>query len=499
MAGRGRIVRQAGKSGPAGVDVDYGDVADGSDLDGADAMIAAEDAAARSGADDARASQVAELFNSSPQFASAFPNFIRTVVETGAPQEMDLLRSVLQKIDAATPGRSLELLNQIGNPESLTQEFAAGGDAPKPKWVRPGDSVPRSERVNTYVGGVANDIDKLYDPRSKLSRIENAGPGSLTSQQNMARYILSPSSYRRGRDAQMQQLQEAILTPEIIGLLTPEQRSLLTGVAPDQLTPEVLQRFYGATLPESLATKMPTAQRDAIVGPAGFGEANFATDAGGMTDGFEENRRMMSTRDQVLNKMINAAESGGTVPLAAHFKWWRLPWSKSEGGQIIRPDQAPTGDFMSRLARSSMKTQNFENWVPMMAPMLERSIREQAHLAPSTELFRGNGKRTEADYAQMRLPGERNDFYVRQLEGNMPFQQFMDDVTVNRGPKEPLNLGGLLLDRPAADAMDQPISTPDAAPMAPEAVDPEVVPADDELGMYDPRMMNPSVLAALMA
>jgi hypothetical protein len=491
----GRVVRKAGGAGPRGVDVNYDDIADGSP-DVVDQVIDAENSASRGMVDDARASQVVNMLRDNPTFASAFPGFIRTVVETGAPHEMDLLRSVLQKVEAETPGRSMEILNQAGSPEALMNEFAGGEEVAPPKWVRDGDSIPRYRRPNTFGQGLGKATD--MEIRSKASRIEGVGQGSPASMQNMARYILSPSSYRRGRDAQADQLRETLLTPEIIQTLTPQQRAILVGAQADQITPEILQQFYGVKPSEDLVKSMPMAQRDSIVGPASFGEANFATDAGGMSDGFEEGRRMMSTRDQVLQKMINAAETGGTIPMGAHFKYFRYPFPESQGGAIVRPDNAPSGQFMAGLAQTGMKLPNFENFQGMMAPMFERSIREQAQLPPATTNFRGLPGKTEQDYARLMLTPERDGFYLRQLEGNMPYPQFMDDVTINRGPKEPLNLGGLLLDRPAVDAVEPPISTPDGE-MPVDAGEQQVLPADDELGMYDPRRMNPSVLAALMA
>lgn len=493
----GRVVRKAGGSGPRGVDVNYDDIADGAP-DVVDSVIDAETSASRGMVDDAKASQVAGMLRTNPAFARAFPGFIRTVVETGAPHEMDLLRSVLQKIEAETPGRSMEILNEAGSPEALTQEFSEDGEVARPKVGRQGDQYPRYMRPSTYGVGLGDKATDMMDTRSKYARIEGVNQDSPVYQQNMARYILSPSSYRRGRDLQTEQIRETLLTPEIIDALTPEQRAILVGAQADQITPEILQQFYGVKPSEDLIKSMPMAQRDSLVGPASFGEANFRTDAGGMSDGFEENRRMMSTRDQVLKKMINAAESGGTIPMGAHFKYFRYPFPESQGGAIVRPDNAPSGQFMAGLAQSTMRLPDFDNFMGMMSPMLDRSIREQAQLSPATKNFRGSKGTTEQDFARMQLPLERDGYYIRELEGNMPYPQFMDDVTINRGPKEPLNLGGLLLDRPAVDAVEPPISTPDGD-MPVDAGEHQVLPADDELGMYDPRRMNPSILAALMA
>lgn len=450
------------------------------------------------------------------------------VLANGSLQELEGVRRALAYLDQAQPGLAAQLYQEMGAPESLAAEFG-GGEAADIAMPAEGSNArgprfkyPPLEQIGNYgqgsVGAGYNEGNRagnrVYglremakeETRPKGDRVEGFDPDA-TYQQRILQYITSPDAYRAKAKEQLAAIGQTPLTPEmleqILSLLDPKQAGLLVGVEP------------GAVITPEMAAGLNFKQRDIIV-PFGADFSNLQDARAGRSrddsrmDVANEAMRYLntSTRDQKIAGMLKHAEQGTTPVLDDWFKWWRYQWPTVLPGQsdIVRPATPPSGDFLARLTRGTLGLEDdLPSWVTTTAPVFDRAVRQQYMTVPKSEIYRGVKGKTAMDFANLRMDPARGGYYLKQAAAQgWPFQQFIEGLSMNRGPNAPINLGGLLLDSTvSAPQPDGTISTPETA--APPPVDappmpdePPVMPSDNDLSMYDPRIRN-SILAALLA
>lgn len=426
------------------------------------------------------------------------------------------------------------------------------------------------ERAGTYGQGV--DTTQVDPETGETVRIRQKGLGQLLQaaaetrargarpvtegQQRGKEYLANPDLYRAAIKIQLQRLAETPLAPEHVAMLSPTQISQITGVPLQEVTPDLAQSLIGQTLTPDQWRAFSRDQRDAIAGPTDFASisadpemADRATklaasgqrnSSDNIADDYEQIREeTLSTVDAVRAKMdaelgrrgrrwdADTPDGADEQPWARSdrraapdpskpfvldntpiLRAWRFGWPESKGGEIVRPEQAPSGEFLATMIRPYFDpTRQDQSFVRKYGSLLDDLIREQAATPPLDETFRKNKGMTAKDYAELALEPERGGYDLKREEQQPTrgFPQFMDGVWINRGqPKPALNLGGLLLDPEsigAGSAVDSPISTPEGMsqePTAPPPGQPPITPSGDEVSMYR-RPMNMELLAALLA
>lgn len=473
------------------------------------------------------------------------------------PEMAGRYMAALRIADQQSPGLAAEIVAQTRGASAFEFEFPgasqpadtavvsgeASGGRKKPERVS-GD-YSRTELLSTY--GAGKDGRKLdpetnkYVPgprerslgdlvrdaletRSKANMVDSYSDKSYGQRINT--HIVNDRLARKIRDEQLSIMSQSPLAPEHVAMLTRGQISKLTGIPPEQVDMSTAQALIGATLQPQLANEVLTRnQMDFITGlpSTDFGGLQsrpeladqFARSLARQADTLGESKitadyareryENLSTLDQVMAALRSAASQGTTVQLdqLPGLRVHRYPFPTSQGGQIVRPDLAPSGEFLASVIRPYFdKTKTDGTFMSTVAPVLDRSIREQASSLPSAESFRNQGGQTAKQYAELNLEPARNGSYLIQAErdGSWRFPQFMDGVWMNRGQVKPqLNLGGLLIDDIQSARQAEPsISMPEQA--APPPTDqPTITPADGDLGMYGNPYLDQQLLAALLA
>lgn len=472
------------------------------------------------------------------QLADAFAKRIGIIASGSDDTAFETVRRALEMIDEQRPGYAGQLVANAGSPDSLAMEFPAaanvdpGASAADPTARVRGpqaytQNVPVLERLSTYGGGTKGpprqkDLTQLAMPESRTKR-ERVGDGSKDWQRRQDEYNQHERLYRGARDIQLERLAGVPMSPELVAQLTTRQisgiLSVTTGRKPDAVTPELAEGLIGMPLTAEAARYLTRPQRDFLVGPVDFGSLTDADVAGmgqiqrgannknSIGNDFAQMRMDVSEQDQKALALRKIASEGGSLDprtLEAYFPEVRYQFPTAQGGQIVRPGLAPAGDFIARWTRGTLRQWDDPSWVSTMAPIFDQSVRQLAPLPPSTKTFRNMpGVMSPQSFADLLLPPNRGGAALlkAEREGGMPFQQFTE-APMNYGRDKPFDLTRALLDPADAPATPDPtISTPDAvAPPPPDAPSqPPVMPADDELSMYMPQRLPPSVLAALLA
>jgi hypothetical protein len=331
------------------------------------------------------------------------------------------------------------------------------------------------------------------------------------------------------RDEQLGRLEGMPLSPEIVAGLSPAQVSKMLGIPVTELTPDAMQSLIGAKLTPQQAQALSRSQRDAMTGSSFMDQSSMTASQlqaleamlakGGdeyslSADQADERHANLSTVDQLLAALRANSERlgrGESVELnpdrVTGLKQWRYPFPTSQDGQIVRPQLAPSGEFMARTIQPYINPGKPDNaFVSMASPVLDKAIQQYAEVPPLNETFRGMKGRTPLDFATMLLEPGRSGrsapgYHLFQAEKTgWPFPQYMEGQWINRGtPKQPLDLGGLLIDAiESAPRPEQSISTPEAGMSQPPAEAP-IMPAEGDFGAYDPRSRGMAALAALLA
>lgn len=473
----------------------------------------------------------AQVFMSADaRMRDALPGFVRKMATDGRIEDIEGIRVGLQLIESQRPGAAMELLAAAGSPEVFASDFsspqevstesAADADSQSSER-RKNFKAPPLERITTYGAGKRADgvriagLEKLTEEetRSRDQRV-SGGADKESWQFRDLLYTLNPDLYRAARREQLGRMGGIVLTPEVVASLRPQRAAELFQSLSPGATFESPEQLIGMQLTPEAADFLPRAQRDALVGPVNLRdlllENTQLEDAGGRRGSRNSQnqvrRATYSARDQKIAGMQKHARDGTTPVLDDWFKWWRYNWPTVAPGQsdIIRPGLAPSGDFLARLSADTLQLRgDLPDWVPTMAPVFDRAVRQQYATPPKSEIYRGIEGRTAADFAKLMLDPAYGGLYLKQAaQSGWPFQQFIEDLQLNRGPADPINLGGLLLDGTvSAPQPDATINTPEAA-VNPEATEPPpVTPADGDVSFMDPRMqrMTPSILASLLA
>lgn len=542
-----------GRGYDGGGRADYGDAEDMADLDGAPGSSMRDIEAA-----DAAVARIVEGLKPGSSAEEAFVRTIGQLTENTPGPMVEAAASVLRQLP---PERARELMDRAKNPAILETAFSSpedfvGAEAdPTADFVeRPvgAEEARKSQAAPRYAGEDPARRAQVEADRNARRRAESAAAGKQQRAPRFESHVMdNPATYGGARWAkriaaeqrspgerylgrpfdqmapyeqrqamwlvnpklaefidqfQSQQLGALRLDPQLTGLLTPEQRASILGVAPDQITPEVLQGIYGMQLPPDVIDQMGYAQRDQLVGrPALTPEQQDivsqvqANDRGAQV-------RATAQADRQIGKWLGIAQSGdpnATIFLDDEIPWWSASHPYHTGVSLQYSPYAPTGEFLARLARVTNRYDD-PSFVPLVAPMLERSVREQAGQPRSTVPGRGKTLTGAAMSREVLTPKSLGMAYLRRYSGDAaPFQQFTD-IPIRRAIDDPGTLGNIEIDTtmqptlPASDLDPMTMSTPEDIP-----VEPPVVPPEDQLGMmFDPTSrgrINPSVLAALLA
>lgn len=468
-----------------------------------------------------------------PKMTAAIPSVVKQLASQGGLQELEGLRRGLELIEAQRPGAAMEIITAAGSPESLVMDFGRASEADslaaaqqqeQAAASRKNFKAPPLERITTYGAGKRSadgsspriaGLEKLTEEegRSRDQRV-SGGAEKGSWQFRHLLYSLNPELYRAARKDQLSRMGGIEITPEMVASLNPRQAAGIFAQISPGATLSSPEQLIGMQLTPEAADFLTRAQRDQLVGPINLQDLLLENTAleneGGRTGSrnaqSQARRATYSARDQKIAGMQKHAREGTAPTLDDWFKWWRYQWPTVLPGQseIIRPDTPPSGDLLARLSADTLGLRgDLPDWVTTMTPVFDRAVREQYATPPKSEIYRGVQGRTALDFARMQLDPAYGGLYLKQAaESGWPFPQFIEGLSLNRGPKDPINLGGLLLDDTiSAPQPDPTINTPDEVPppVAPEA--PPVMPSDGDVSMYDPRMqrMNPSILAALLA
>lgn len=460
----------------------------------------------------AKAEMLAGAYASgSPKMLDAISDMIASAASGGSAKEFEIARRGLEMIDAQSPGAAARLVAAAGSPESLAMDFPmpAGAEPPSAapevtaaqprtrtkKTLAEELSLPRTWGSGEYLTDADGNPILGADGEPKQGK----GFGELIKEEVRSKADRAASTsanpnHRAMLDAWMansdlylvrinyqnDQLRKMGMPDDQIRRLSREQRDTLVPIEANELPEEYLRRA-NANRSSRLAKK-----------------------GGEMQDVYFN----LSPRDGKLIRMLQHAEKGTAPILDEEFRGWRLQFPVSQGGEIVRPGLAPSGEFLARLHEHAMGGPDVHpGYVAKMTPVFDRAVRQQYMTAPATENYRGIGGRTASDFAQMLLEPFRGGVHQKRAEAEgYPFPIFADgDLKMNRGPREVTHITGpaepgpiasSLLDGGEASSLPvMPISTPEAAPeMLP--TEPPVTPADNELGMHDPRL---NLLAALLA
>lgn len=501
-----------------------------------------------------RSAIVSKLVNGDPESGIAglieqggpaernFVSFIQVAGKKANPQEIQLIRDVLSELPTA---RAAELLQMGGSPEALTSAMS-GADASmgqvdpgaesafesedgmtarqrqslldkqeyaltrkdKSKPVREYDSstfenVHPLDRGGTYDPKYAKFMRDSYESRAKgAGRYEGRAFGELPgyAQKDIVFEVnkdLGKKIYGFQDDA----LRKLNIDQSVLSKLTPEQIGVLSGVAPDQLTPEVLQRLYGMPLTDDVIRGMQMNTRNALVGRPDLAPSEWQALAGfdvdKMASEFDMFRRSQSSAQQKLTTLLRAANDDGSVVNPAQFI---TPWRGQF--QVVNPltgllessPNAPSGRFLAGQIATAARSGE-PGLINQITPLMDRSVRAFASQPPAEAGFRNAGNMSEASWSRhLMQPGGRGFKILTQYASERPYPMF-SETPVRRAGDAPATLGNIEIDTtPQVETpADMPIITEQDAP----------VPMDNDLGMYGlpPAMqrMNPSVLSALLA
>ena len=471
-----------------------------------------------------------------------FVSFIQVAGKKANPQEIQLIRDVLSELPTA---RAAELLQMGGSPEALTSAMS-GADASMGQ-VDPGaesaleseDGMTarqkqslldkqeyaltrkdKSKPVREYDSSTfenAHPLDRngTYDPKyakfmrdSWESRAKGAGRYEGRAFGELPGYAQKDIVFEVNKDLgkkiygfQDDALRKLNIDESVLRRLTPEQIGILSGVAPDQLTPEVLQRLYGMPLTDEVIRGMQMNTRNSLVGRPDLApsewEALAGFDVDKMASEFDMFRRGQSSAQQKLTTLLRASKDAGSVVNPAQFI---TPWRGQF--QVVNPltgllessPNAPSGRFLSGQIATAARSGE-PGLIDQITPLMDRSVQAFASQPPAEAGFRNAGNMSEAAWSRHRMqPGGRGFKILTQYASERPYPMF-SETPIRRAGDAPATLGNIEIDTtPQVETpADMPITTEQDAP----------VPMDNDLGMYGlpPAMqrMNPSVLSALLA
>jgi hypothetical protein len=480
--------------------------------------------------------------------------------EWGSDPEMaSRYLAALRLVDQQSPGLASEIVQMAGSPEAFNAEFPpiarqedstqvseGGGKRKAPNKIS--KDYSKTELFSTFGAGKDNRVldeetgqrisggtqpslgqivDNALETRSN-KELNETYKGKDYRKRNEI-FAANPQIARAIREEQLRILSEKPLAPEHVAMLSSKQVSQITGVPLDQVDGSLTESLIGKPIPPEIALKVLTrGQMDGMTGikstdlsilqsrpdlaesiAAASARQAESLDGKKITSDYASERQSgMSTRDQVMAAVRSAASSGGTVQLDATpgLRVARYGFPASQNQEIVRPELAPSGEFLASLFRPLYDPSKTDGtFMPTWTPVLDRSIREQASSLPATQAFPGRpnvGGQTAKFYADLMLEPARGGAYLKAAErdGSWRFPQFMDGVWMNRGqPKPSLDLGGLLIDEiQSAPQPGSTISTQEqSAPMP--TVQPQITPADGDLGFYGNPYRDQQLLSALFA
>jgi hypothetical protein len=480
-------------------------------------------------ASDNMLSRAADAIASSAQARSNFVSAMSRLGNDANPQEVEAVRAVL---DFLSPSQRESLIADAGSPAGLMQAYASGADASfagptdpgaqsafeaepapakaskNPRYVAEGDLKRANfaskqdplDRPGTYGKNFSKAVERSLEQRSGAMRYGSKPGDQLRPwEERQVLWQSNPDLFIARRDYQEPLLRGLTVGDANIGTLTPEQIAMLSGITPDQITPEVMQAIYGQQLTDDVIKSLGYKQRSALVGEPQLTPAQIAS-MSNRTAGEDLGMdvRTSSSAKKKLEMLVNMAASGdpqATVNLDEVLPFWAAPsphWNRDTGG-LAYSQNANSGELLARWIRTGGRWDD-PQFVNLVAPLLDRSIAQQAPLARKPTGFR-EGYTSALDFAQDPLkPGRNGEIYLRRAaEQGMPFEQY-SNVRMNReGPQAAPSLRDVLLDglRDTSAQADQTITTPDA---------PQITPSSGDTSYLSPAMLrNPNVLAALLA
>ncbi len=506
---------------------------------------------------DAALNQMAQSMTSGSPAEQAFVRIMSQLSDDSPAPNVAAAAGVLRLLP---PDRARELLDQANNPSVLERSFAGDADmsvgaeadptadfaeAPpaedpmRKSWAASDKDIKRDkvvaaqnakkraeraaagkrtrepsidshpmDRPTTY-GGARWGRDTRVETRSPGERYLNKPFAELSpGDQRQAMWLINPKLAQYVNEFQDAQLAGMRLDPQTMGMLSPTMQASILGVAPDQITPDLIGGASGMSLPQDVIDQMGYAQRDMLVGRPQLTPEQQAMVDRFQGDDFTAQVRATAPASRKVEKWLGMAGSGNpdNVPiLDEDLPWWRAshPYYRPESMGLEYSPYAPTGEFLARLARVTHKYDD-PSFITQVGPLFDRAIQQQADMPPMTTAGRGR-KNTAAGFAgRVLVPEDTGLGYMKRFSGdNAPFQQF-SDLLLNRGTQRELNLGNIEVDatmQPSLPAQDMgPVSmnTPEDMSMEPPVTPPE----DDLAMMYEPLnrgRMNPSILAALLA
>lgn len=458
----------------------------------------------------AKAEMLAGAYASgSPKMLDAISQMIASAASGGSAKEFEIARRGLEMIDAQSPGAAARLVAAAGSPESLAMDFPMPTGAELPS-AAPEVTEKRPKPKKTLADQLSNlanygegkyktdeDGNPVRGPTGRLKQTE--GLGELTTEDLRSKAEKAKSLNLSKASAEM--LEAYMANSDLYLMRIAYQNDQLRKMGmPD----EQIDRLSRAERNQLVPIEMNELPEEWLLRANKKRENRLAAAGGSMQDAYFNT----SPRDGKLIRMLAHAEQGTTPILDDEFKWWRYQFPVSQGGEIARPGLAPSGEFLARASRNALSLgDEHPGWVATTTPVFDRAVRQQYMTPPAVENYKKARGRTASDFAQMLLEPYRGGVHQKRAEAEgYPFPIFADgDLKMNRGPREVTHITGpaepgpiasSLLDGGEASSLPvMPISTPEAAPeMLP--TEPPVTPADNELGMYDPRL---NLLAALLA
>lgn len=479
---------------------------------------------------DSMIASAADAIASDPDVRSNFVEVLSKMGQDSDPAQIQATKEILNQLGPAVRDA---LLREAGNPAGLSMAYSADFDpdlgvatqdpaaqievADKPagrtRGYVPQDRLQRSnfaskqdkmEAPGTYGGSrFTHQVKTSLEQRSGADRYGGKEIDELKPwEQKQVLFQQNPELFIARRDFQEPRLAEMSVDASNIGLLTPQQIAMLSGVAPDQLTPQVMEAIYGTKFSPELIKQLSYQQRGRLVGEptltdrqvgqflSRIGEEDMALNPAAAASG-QKKVDMLISRAADPDKPIDFSLDELFPPWSAP-----TPYFNKDTGKFEYSDMANSGDLLARWMRTATGREE-RNWLPSVAALLDRAIAQQA---PMGRLPKGTQAKATSplEFANSPLtPGTRGEFYLkRAAEEGMPFRQF-SDTPINRFQAQPFSLRDVLLDRPDNTAMpDQaPISTPEVMPETPD-----IQPSTGDTGYLNPALFrNPSVLAALLA
>lgn len=470
--------------------------------------------------------------------AAARSNFIDLLgkVDEGSPSATTaMLRHVL---DNLPPEMRQSILEEAGNP-SLFSTPAQAAAAPQParqmseaeaaaiaKQKYQGRRIAEDQRQRTtfaadthplarpgtYGEGFSKPVQASLEPRGaeRYEKYDVTDPSAPAWVERQVAYQSNPGEYVARMRLQQPLLEGVTLDRNNAQILTPEQLGMLSGVAPDQLTPDVLERIYGVKLTPEVISGLRFAQMDSLVGKPQYTPDDMRVILRSINKNDPTDIRAAASRNKKVEYLINRAAQGGQTDIVEDaermfpFMFVRAPYFDEAQGRIVQPKEAISGDMAANWIRTGAQVGD-PQFTTLVSPLLQRTLDRLAPMPRLEEAARA-GYTSAFDYANKELiPGRNGALTLQKYPGMIsgPFPRYSGTQLNTRGQSQTLTptidsapLGGLLDD--PASAAQPTISTTES----PDAGQAPIMPSDADTSYFDPAMirrMDPSILSALLA